>query len=111
MPRGGRRVGAGRPVGSITKKARQVAENIATADATPLEGLMKIANDPTVDVAVRVEAFGKAAPFVHPRLANISTTLNSITTLKVELGSIPSDPYLSAEQAASWHRGPSIIIQ
>ena len=80
MPRGGRRRGAGRKPGTQSKKLRKVAELIVAEGDTPLDILMKVARNPEVDLQLRVEASGRAAPFVHPRLAMVSATIDATVT-------------------------------
>lgn len=41
MPRGGRREGAGRPSGALTKRTREVAERALTEGKTPLEVMLE----------------------------------------------------------------------
>jgi hypothetical protein len=73
---GGKRKGAGRRKGSLTKKTREIAEKASAEGITPLEvmlGAMRAAwEKQDKDTAAR---FAKdAAPYVHPRLANVEHT-------------------------------------
>jgi hypothetical protein len=40
MPRGGKRIGAGRKVGAATKRTREIADNAAATGKTPLEVML-----------------------------------------------------------------------
>lgn len=82
--KGGARPGAGRPKGSPNKatQARQAA--IAASGVTPLEFMLNIMRGEApegADVAQRIawesmrfEAAKAAAPYVHPKLANVEHT-------------------------------------
>lgn len=69
--RGGKRAGAGRKPGSPNKAsaARQAA--VKASGITPLDYMLKVMRNKRVDLATRLEAAGKAAPYVHPRLSSI----------------------------------------
>lgn len=73
MPRGGHRLGAGRPKGS--KQVRSSAPLIRRAKAAgkpmPLDYLLEVMNDPEQGAKERLSAAIAAAPYVHPRLANV----------------------------------------
>lgn len=76
MPRGGKREGAGRKRGAVTKKTQEIAAKAATEGITPLEvmvGAMREAwerNDK--DAAARYAK--DAAPYMHPRLQAVEHT-------------------------------------
>jgi hypothetical protein len=85
--RGGRRPGAGRKPGSLTKKTREIAEQAAAEGITPLElqlatmrALWAEANagdNLDLEKAERAAAIAKdAAPYVHPRLSAVEATVN-----------------------------------
>ncbi len=79
MPRGaapGERRG-GRARGTRNRRTEEQARAIAESGLTPLEYLMSVVRDTTADQAVRIDAAGKAAPYVHPRLATTEVSLNS----------------------------------
>ena len=73
MPRGGRRLGAGRKPGKATKTSRDVAAKIAPKLAingnTPLEFLLNVMQDEKADAALRLEAARCSAPYIHGRAA------------------------------------------
>lgn len=74
MARGGKREGAGRPAGSVTAKTREIADRAAAEGLTPLEFMLKLLRDEAADMKDRMWAAEKAAPFIHPKLANIEHT-------------------------------------
>lgn len=79
--RGGRRSGAGRKPGALTKKTREIADRAMAEGITPLEFMLNImrADPPETDdarvnleaMAMRFEAAKAAAPYVHPKLAAV----------------------------------------
>jgi hypothetical protein len=84
--RGGRRPGAGRKLGSLTKKTREIAEQAAALGIMPLEVQLQTmralwaeaneGNTLNLEKAERAAAIAKdAAPYIHPRLASIEATV------------------------------------
>jgi hypothetical protein len=82
MTRGGKRSGAGRKRGSLSRKTRVIAERAAVDGITPLEVILRTmrsawarasSNGETVvsfqDALIAAAMAEKAAPYVHPRLA------------------------------------------
>lgn len=70
MPRGGKRPGAGRPRGSANRRTREIADRAAEAGMTPLEYMLAVVRDETIDPARRDEMAKAAAPYMHPRLGS-----------------------------------------
>jgi hypothetical protein len=70
MARGGKRPGAGRPRGSLTKKSQEILVAAAAAGEQPLEYLLRIMRDPSVDARTRLDVAIAACPYLHPRLAS-----------------------------------------
>ena len=68
--RGGKREGAGRKNGSVTKRTREIAEAAIADGLTPLEYLLSVMTKDE-DAARRLDAAKAAAPYVHPRLAAV----------------------------------------
>ena len=69
---GGKRQGAGRKVGAVTKKTREVAEAAATSGLTPLDYMLSILRDDTQPAKMRFEAATAAAPYCHAKLAAVT---------------------------------------
>jgi len=84
MARGGKREGAGRPAGAVTKRTREVAEKAVKAGLTPLDYMLSVLRDEGADPKDRMWAAEKAAPYVHPRLASteLSGSLDVTTQTK-----------------------------
>ena len=74
MARGGKRDGAGRPSGAVTKRTRAVAEKASKAGLTPLEYMLGVLRDEGADPKDRMWAAEKAAPYVHAKLASVEHT-------------------------------------
>jgi hypothetical protein len=91
--KGGSRKGAGRKVGTVTKKSREVANRlVASGELTPLEFFLGVLRqEPTAEMSAteqvalferRLDAAKAAAPYVHAKLANVvsnSTVQGQIT--------------------------------
>src|SRR5262245_34128722 len=78
--RGGRRLGAGRPVGSKNRGSAEIARAAAESGITPIEvmlGTMRELWDQGTPEAKReaAEIAKDAAPYIHPRLASIDQTV------------------------------------
>lgn len=71
MPRGGKREGAGRKAGSVTRRSREAAERAVESGITPLDYMLTIMRDADALPARRDWAAEKAAPYVHPKLAAV----------------------------------------
>ena len=75
MPRGGFRVGAGRPKGSKGKTKKTICTIVqktepTTAGAenqTPLSYMLSVMNDPRADKELRARMAIAAAPYIHAR--------------------------------------------
>ena len=71
---GCKRPGAGRPLGSKTKKLWKSMEEMAGKyQHSPLDYLLSVLNNPASSPERKIYAAEKAAPFVHPRLASTTS--------------------------------------
>jgi hypothetical protein len=77
MPRGGKRPNAGRKVGSLTKRTRDIAEAAAASGETPLDYMLRVMRDPAVDDGRRDEMAKSAASFIHAKLASTHVTADA----------------------------------
>jgi hypothetical protein len=68
---GGARPGAGRPKGVPNRATAKREAEIAASGLTPLDYMLSLLRDETLDTETRFEAAKGAAPFVHPRLAAV----------------------------------------
>lgn len=71
MPRGGKRPGAGRPRGSVNKKANLEAAIVVAGGDTPLDILLWAARQAKAegDVERATKAAQAAAPYIHQRFS------------------------------------------
>ena len=95
MPRGGFRPGAGRKKGAAEVRTRRIANELAREGLTPLEVMIATMRElwlhaqSAATPAERLErqraACGvakEAAPYIHPRLAAVSTTVRRISSVR-----------------------------
>lgn len=85
MARGGRREGAGRKKGALTKRTREIAERAAAEGDTPLEYMLRVMRDVTADPGRRDEMAKAAAPYVHAKLQSTALTGANGGNLVVEI--------------------------
>jgi hypothetical protein len=71
MPKGGKRPGAGRKPGSLTKRSREIAQGAAETGLTPLEYMLGVMRDPAVDESRRADMAKAAAPYIHARISPV----------------------------------------
>ena len=71
MARGGAREGAGRKVGSATKKTREIAEKAVAEGITPLEFMLNRMRDDGAPMEDRMDMAKAAAPYIHAKLAAV----------------------------------------
>jgi hypothetical protein len=89
MARGGRRAGAGRKVGSTTKKTREIAERESSKKGlTPLEYMLRVMRNGKADPDRRDDMAKAAAPFMHPRLNAIQHTGKDGEPIRVTFSSL-----------------------
>lgn len=82
--KGGKRAGAGRKAGAVTKRTREIADAAMSDGITPLEYMLEVMRkepnpmlepkDELAAIGLRFEAAKAAAPYMHPRLAAIEHT-------------------------------------
>jgi hypothetical protein len=102
---GGKRAGAGRKPGSLNTKTKEVAEAAMKSGITPLEvmiGTMRElweqaeeAEDPGQRMALKQQATDaavKAAPYMHPRLANVEANVKA--DVGIQVTTLPKDDKL-----------------
>jgi hypothetical protein len=78
MAAGGKRPGAGRKVGAIGKKTEELIAAVAATGETPLDYMLRVMRDPTVDHERRDRSANNAAPYCHSKLAqtDVNAQLN-----------------------------------
>ena len=91
MPRGGKREGAGRKVGSLTTKTREIADRATAEGLTPLDYMLTVLRNEAADPKDRMWAAEKAAPYVHPKLAAVEHSGAGGGPLQVIISSTDAD--------------------
>jgi hypothetical protein len=61
----------GRTKGTTNKRTAEFVQQVASEGLTPLDYMLKVMRDDAMDTAMRNDMAKAAAPYVHPRLANI----------------------------------------
>lgn len=79
MARGGRREGAGRKRGSVTKRTTEVAQRAVAQGLTPLEYMLRVMRNSKAPPGRRDEMAKAAAPYLHPRLSSIELDLKDLS--------------------------------
>lgn len=74
MARGGKRDGAGRKPGTPNKASAAKAAEVASAGVTPLDYMLGVLRDEAAEPHLRFDAAKSAAPYIHPKLAQITNT-------------------------------------
>lgn len=83
--KGGKRTGAGRPKGHKNKATQERLSGIVATGLTPLEYMLNVMRDPTVDHQRRQAMAQASAPYVHPRLASTEISGNAEKPLEHKL--------------------------
>ena len=83
--RGGRRDNSGRKPGTANTRTREVADRASAEGITPLEYLLELMRKPYPEEAdgtvladydaMKLDAAKAAAPYMHPRLANVDAPI------------------------------------
>lgn len=91
---GGKREGGGRPPGALAKKTRAIAEQAAKSGISPLEVMLEAMNAAREEGNLAAAAgFAKdAAPYMHPRLANVESNIKADVGVRVT--TLPKDEAL-----------------
>ena len=94
MPKGGARVGAGRPKGTLNKKTQEIVAKAAASGISPLEVMLEAMNAAREEGNLAAAAgFAKdAAPYMHPRLANVESNIKADVGVRVT--TLPKDEAL-----------------
>ena len=79
MARGGFRPNAGRKQGSVNRLNVELIKRAEEGGQMPLDYMLKVMRDESVDTKVRIDAAKAAAPFVHQKLASLTVGVASHT--------------------------------
>ena len=83
---GGKREGAGRPLGSKSKTLWKSMEDMASKyQHSPLDYLLSVLNNPASSRERKMYAAEKAAPYVHPKLANTTSKIGTDEPIQIKV--------------------------
>jgi hypothetical protein len=85
---GGARPGAGRKPGSLNSRTRAIAEKCIAEGTTPLEVLIAAMTEAyqAKDYESACKYAKDAAPYIHPRLANVELSGDSENPIEMRFG-------------------------
>lgn len=96
MARGGARPGGGRRKGSLNKATLDVVQKLAALGCDPIEGMARIATDPTASLELQGKMYSELAQYVAPKRKAVEVGNMPGETFKVDAVSRP--PRQSREQ-------------
>ncbi len=86
MARGGARDGAGRKLGAVSQRSRDIANGVIEDDRiSPLDYMLQRLRDETLAPAERFQAAQAAAPYVHAKLSTVDATVKGALGMTVEI--------------------------
>ena len=97
-PRGLPKTG-GRQKGIANKRTRDIADAAMAQGLTPLEYMLAVLRDETVEPERRDEMANAAAPYLHPRLAAIEAKLSVAVDHETALDQLEASPLGAATGA------------
>ena len=97
-PRGLPKTG-GRQKGIANKRTRDIADAAMAQGLTPLEYMLNVLRDETVEPERRDEMAKAAAPYLHPRLAAIEAKLSVAVDHETALDQLEASPLGAATGA------------
>ena len=77
MSHGGKRVGAGRKPGGINRFSRDLLEKAAQGGQLPVDYMLEVMRDQSLDTRPRIDAAKAVAPYLHQKLSAISVHLTT----------------------------------
>ena len=77
MARGGARPNAGRKPGTLNRFNRELLERANEGGQLPLDYMLGVMRDESLDTQLRIDAAKAAAPYVHQKLSVISVDVTT----------------------------------
>ena len=77
MSHGGARAGAGRKPGTINRFSKDLLDKAAQSGQLPVDYLLEVMRDKSLDTRLRIDAAKVAAPYVHQKLSAVSIDLTA----------------------------------
>lgn len=85
----------GRVAGTPNKRSAELIERLEALGCDPLEGLAKIAADPTIDMALRARVYADLLPYLYPKRRAVEMELSGGGLLEILAGlpivAVPSE--------------------
>ena len=84
---GGKREGSGRPFGSKSKPSQWKSMNEMSIkyQHSPLDYLLSVLNNPMSAPERKMYAAEKAAPYIHPKLANTTSKIGTDAPIEIKV--------------------------
>jgi hypothetical protein len=86
---GGRRPGAGRPKGAISKSTRAILEALDSGGEMPIQYMLRVMRDANLPSARRDEMAKLAASYLHPKIANLIEDVVAEPVAESEAAAMP----------------------
>ena len=77
MRHGGSRPGAGRKPGTINRFSKDLLEKASRSGLLPVDYMLGVMRDESLDTRLRIDAARAAAPYVHQKLSVISVDVTT----------------------------------
>ena len=77
MSHGGARAGAGRKPGTINRFSKDLLDKAAQSGQLPVDYLLEVMRDQSLNTRLRIDAAKAAAPYVHQKLSAVSIDLRA----------------------------------
>lgn len=77
MARGGYREGAGRKPGSTNRFSKKLVARAQSEGDLPVDYLLSVMRDETLETRIRVDAAKSAAPYLHHKLASVAVNVST----------------------------------
>lgn len=77
MNHGGARTGAGRKPGGKNRFNQKLLERAESSGTLPIDYLLGVMRDHSLDTRLRIDAAKAAAPYIHQKLSSVSVGLTT----------------------------------
>ena len=91
MANGGKRPGAGRPVGSKNKRTQEIQDRLDDLGVDPIEGLAMIVKDPNNSSELKFQCLKELAQYVAPKRKAVDVNQVSTGEMTIEVVKFSDD--------------------